>query len=369
MADINNKINIMQLISSLEVGGAEKLLIDLLKNTDPASDVNFIVVVMNDRVNEALKQELLDTNYNVYFLNRKQGHKHPGYFFELLRIIKKHKINIIHTHNYGSKSWSILCKILNPEIKLVFTVHSMNVFKNLSKLKLFLHKKFIDMNIAISKAVLKNCRDNNIDKVIQIYNGINIQNFSGKEKTSKNPEILNILNVSRINHIIKGQDILIRALEICKNKGLSFECRFVGGIYDYGMDSFEYLKTLVKELNLETEISFLGNRKDISELLSESDLFVITSRNEGLGLVILEAMAACVPVISSNIDGPAELITNEENGLLFESENHIDLAEKIIYLHQNREEMTQLAQEASEYVKIFDISVMREKYYQVYKEI
>ena len=369
-AGLNKKklnVNVLHLISSLEVGGAEKLLIDLLKNTDLTSSVNFVVVVMNDRINETLKKEILNTNYNVYFINRKQGHKNPKYIFQLLNIIKKHNINIIHSHNYGSKSWSILCKLLNPQIKLIFTVHSMGIFKKLSKLNLFLHKNFIDMNIAISKAVLENCRTYNINKVIQIYDGIKLQDFSGKEKFKKDSNVLNIINVSRINHAIKGQDVLIKALKTCKDRGLNFKCNLVGGIYDYGQDSFEYLKKLLKELNLEDEISFLGNRNDIPELLSQSDLFILTSRHEGLGLVILEAMTAGVPVIASNIDGPAELITHCKSGLLFESENHIDLADKILDLYNNKEKMNQLAQNAYEYIQEFDISVMCEKYCELYR--
>jgi len=88
-----------------------------------------------------------------------------------------------------------------------------------------------------------------------------------------------------------------------------------------------------------------------------------------LGLVVLEAMAAGVLVIASNIDGPAELINHENNGLLFESGNHLDLAEKIIELCKNREKMNQFAQNASEYVKSFDISVMCEKYCELYKSL
>ena len=367
-SDINN-INILHLISSLEVGGAENLLIDLLKNTDPTNNIDFVVVVMNDRIDETLKKELLATNYNIYFLNRKQSDKNPKYLLQLLNIIKKHRICIIHSHNPGSKIWAILCKFLKPKIKLIFTVHSMGIFKNLSKFNLFLHKKFIDENIAISKAVLKDCYDFKIKKAVQIYNGIKVRDFLDKEKTQKNTNILNILNVSRINHVIKGQDILIKALKECKDKGLKFKCSLVGGIYDYGRDSFDYLKKLLKELDLEKEILFLGNRHDIPELLSQSDLFILPSRYEGLGLVVLEAMAARIPVISSNIDGPAELINHGENGLLFESENHFDLADKILYLYNNQEEMNQLAQNGFDFVKNFDISVMCKNYCELYKNL
>jgi len=364
-----DRINILHLISSLEVGGAEKLLIDLLKNTNPTDDVYYIAVVMNDKVNESLKKELLATNCNVYFLNRKEGHKHPKYLFRLLNIIKQNNIDIIHSHNYGGKAWSMLCKWLNPKLKLVYTIHDTNILNNLSKLNLLLHKKFIDTNIAISNAILKECQEYNINETIQIYNGVNLKNFDVKEKNKKIDNYFNIINISRINHLKKGQDILINALKICKDKGLNFKCNFVGGVYDYSKDSYKYLNTLVKELNLEKEITFLGNRTDICELLSASDLFVLSSKYEGLGLVVLESMSARVPVITSNIDGPAELITHGENGLLFESENHYDLADKILYLYNNRKKMEALSQNAYEYVQRFDIFVMCEKYCDLYKKL
>ena len=89
------KINILQLISSLEVGGAEKLLIDLLYASNP-DEINFTIVVMNDKVNESLKKELLNTKCNVYFLNRPQWHKQPKYFFQLIKI----KIFVINNFFY-----------------------------------------------------------------------------------------------------------------------------------------------------------------------------------------------------------------------------------------------------------------------------
>ncbi len=363
-------INILQLISSLEVGGAEKLLVDLLKNTGVTSGLDFTVVVMNDKVSEKLKEELLEAGQNVYFLGKKQGCKNPKYLFQLLNIIKKHQINIIHSHDYGSKSWSMLCKGLNPKIKLIFTAHCMNIFKALGKFNLFLHKKFIDTNIAISKAVLNDCKAYGILKTAQIYNGISIKNFSvNPNKADKNKDVLNIINVSRIDYQIKGQDVLIKALGECKNRGLKFKCKFVGGVYDYSKDSCEYLKKLVKELDLENEITFLGNRTDVADLLSQSDLFVLPSRQEGLGLVILEAMAAKVPVIASNIDGPAELIVNGQSGLLFECESHLDLAGKILYLYDNQEKIEDLVNKAYEGVQEFDISVMCEKYCRLYNEL
>lgn len=356
--------NVLHLISSLEVGGAEKLLIDLLK---AESEFKFTVVVMNDRVDENLKKEIIDTGHKIYFLNRGQSSKNPKYLATLLNIIIKNKIDIIHSHNFGSKSWSMLCKILMPKLKLVFTVHDTNIFDNLNWWDKFFHRIFIDKNIVISKAVLKDVQNSGIKKISLIYNGIDINKFCMDNKKEEN-YLFNIVNISRVNHLKKGQDVLIKALKICKDKGLRFKCDFVGGIYDYCQESFSYLQSLVIELQLEQEINFLGARDDVPKLLAQADLFILPSRYEGLGLVVLESMASGVPVIASNIDGPAELISNGQNGLLFESENHIDLADKIMDLYNNKEKSEELVHNAGEYVQNFDISIMRKKYYELYME-
>jgi len=96
----DKKINVLQLISSLRIGGAEKLLIELLEENvlDRNSTIEFTVVIMNDEIDDGLKKKILSIGCNVYFLNRPKGYKHPKYFFELLNIVKKHRIDFIHSH-------------------------------------------------------------------------------------------------------------------------------------------------------------------------------------------------------------------------------------------------------------------------------
>jgi len=366
----NQKINVLQLLSSLQIGGLEKLLVEMMKsNKQNSKNVNFTIVIMNDEVNEMLKKELLATDYNIYFLNRKEGHKHPKYLLQLLKIIIKHKINIIHSHNYGSKMWSILCKVLTKKIKLVYTIHDSVIVEKMSKINLFIHRMFIDKSIAISEVIYQDCFKKNINKSIKIYNGVDTKKFIPNEEKSANNEVFNIINIARITHYKKGQDILIKALKECKNNGMEFSCSFVGGIYEYDIESFEYLKDLINRLELSEKISFLGNRDDIPELLLMADLFVLPSRYEGLPISLLEAMAAKTPVIASNISGSNDVIKSGENGSLFESENYIDLADKIMFLYNNREKMRELAENAYKYVQDFDISVMCEKYNKIYSEL
>lgn len=368
---MKNKINVLQLISSLEVGGLETLLISFLNESFLSiDDVNFTVVIMNDKVNEGLKKELLDIGYDVHFLNRKEGHKHPKYLCQLMDIIKQKNIPIIHSHTYGNKMWSILCKIFNPKIKTVYTIHDSMIIENLKIVDLFFHKFFIDTNIAISQGILNECKNKKVKNPILIFNGIKIKDFFPKNNFELTDDILKIINVSRINHVKKGQDILIKALKICKDKGMKFRCNLVGAIHSYtehDRATYEYLKDLIQENQLEDEITFLGTRHDIPELLNNSDLFVLPSRYEGLPVSILEAMASKLPIIASNISGSKDLITNDENGLLFESEDYEELAKKILYLYNNKEIRENLAKNTYNFVQDFDISVMAKNYYKVYK--
>lgn len=374
MTRVDNKLQVLHLLSSFPVGGIERLLIDLIreKHSNSESDIDFTVVIMNDTVNNEFKNDLLSTGCKVYFLGRKEGHKSPKYIFELMNIIRKHKIDIIHTHNNGSKYWSILCKLFNPGIKLVYTIHDSIILKEqLSAKDLLFHKKFIDMNIAISNSMFKNAFKLGLSKTTKIYNGIDFKKFKTNQKAAScnNSNILNIVNVARITYHKKGQDILVKALKLCKDKGVNFHCNIIGVTFSHDKESYDYLCNLIKESNLESEISFLLNRTDVPELLKQADLFLLPSRYEGMPIVVLEAMAAGLPVIASNIPGSNDIIVHNFNGLLFENENYKDLSEKIIYLYENRATMSLVRQNAFEHLKNFDIAIMLKNYENLYKNL
>lgn len=358
------KLNIMYLLSSFNSGGSEKMITEFFEQAKLHNDVNFILVVMNDKYDDDLKKRIENTGYKCIFLNRKEGKKDLRYLFELRKIVKENNVNIIHSHNYGSKLWSILCKMTIPNLKLFFTIHSMTTFKGQNSLKILFHNLFIDENIAISEAVKENSEKIGIKRIKRIYNGINTKRYEIQHFPNDD---FKIINVARVNHRIKGQDVLLEALYECKKRGYSFKCDFVGGIYDYGQDSYEYLKELVKKYDLKDSVKFLGNRDDVPELLAKSDIFVSASREEGFGLTIVESMSAKIPVISSNVFGPKEII-KDGTGLFFESENSKDLAEKIILLYRDKSLRENLANKAFAYAKNFDIVNMYEKYITEYKE-
>lgn len=362
---MNSRLNIMYLLSSFNSGGSERMITEFFEEAKKHNDINFILVVMNDKFDEQLKKQVENTGYKCIFLNRKESKLDIKYLFELIKIVKENNIHIIHSHNYGSKFWSILCKMLMPKLKLFFTIHSITTFRGQIFLKILLHNLFIDENIAISESVKDVSEKYGIKRIKRIYNGIGVKKYDIDNCTS---EDFKIINVARINHKIKGQDILIKAVNECKRRGYNFKCDLVGGIYDYGLQSYEYLKNLIEELGLKENVNFLGNRDDVPNLLSQSDIFVSSSREEGFGLTIIEAMSAKIPVISSDVFGPKEII-KDGTGLFFESENFTDLANKIIQLYQDKNLRENLVEKAYEYAKEFDIKNMYEKYLTEYEEI
>lgn len=364
MPELTKNTKVLHLTYDIVPSGISKFLLYQLKNCNLNDKTEYSLVVMNGIVDEQLRDELLSLNCKIHILPKNENSKRMTTLFRLLKIIKNERIDIINTHGHSTKHWAILCKLFVNTLKLVYTVHSVDDFNCLSKIKLFIHRFFIDMNVCISKIVEEVCLAHKINKISLIYNGINIQQNAPRE--FKHDNIFKIIMVARID-IDKGHDILINALKECSNRGLQFECKFVGGTYnEKERNSKAYLLNQIKELDLESKISFLGPRYDIQELLSKSDLFVLPSRKEGFGLVLLEAMAAQLPVIAGNVGGPAELITHGENGLLFDINDYLDLANQIIELYYNREKTDYLTKNACEYVKKFDVSIMKKKYSDLY---
>jgi glycosyltransferase involved in cell wall biosynthesis len=101
--------------------------------------------------------------------------------------------------------------------------------------------------------------------------------------------------------------------------------------------------------------------------MARADLFVLSSRAEGLGLVILEAMASGLPVIASDIEGPRELVQPGVNGLLFDAGKPEDLFEKIQSLYREPALAERLQETAKPWVLQFDIHEMKRQYYGLYE--
>jgi glycosyltransferase involved in cell wall biosynthesis len=134
---------------------------------------------------------------------------------------------------------------------------------------------------------------------------------------------------------MKGHATIIDALPQIQEKIPDIKCLFVGGEFVNEKWYQEELYRYVQENHLENTIIFTGFRRDIPELLSLFDVFVLPSLWEGLPSSILEAMAMKKPVIASSVGGIPEVVKHEETGVLIPPQDSKALADAIIFLLNN----------------------------------
>lgn len=289
------------------------MLVDIINEQ---SKVHYVeLCIINDTFNVDLINTI-DSKVRVYYLNRKPGSRNPISIFKFNYYILKLNPEVVHFHNQNAIN---LLKFKN-KLKTYLTVHDTNIP--------VLNFKKYDKLFAISNVVKNDilARSNTFSKVI--YNGISFKKI--KKNTSFKPfTTFKIVQISRLAHTKKGQEVLIKAIEILVNrfniKNLHID--FIGT-----GESLAFLKELVNSLGIVKHVDFIGDksRSFIYKELKNYQLLVQPSYYEGFGLTVVEAMAAKIPLLVSNIEGPMEIIDNGNYGYYFNAGNEEDCAIKII---------------------------------------
>lgn len=317
-------MKIVHVIFSLQMGGAENMLIDIINEQILHAEVSLYIV--NNEINQTLLDRI-DKTIKVKQFYRRAGSKNPRPIVLLNTTLLKDKPHIIHCHNHN------MINILLPFFykKTTLTIHDTGI-------ESFSFKKYTQC-FSISKAVQSDLynRTNIITKVIN--NGVLLKAIIPATNEVKNKTIFRILQISRLSHLKKGQHIAIKALKIVKDIGFTnIQLDFIGE-----GDSENYLKQIVNNLGIKGQINFLGikDRDYIYNNLQYYDLLVQPSFYEGFGLTIVEAMAANIPVLVSNIEGPMEIIEEGEYGYLFERGSISDLSQKIIEIMETKDNIIQ----------------------------
>lgn len=352
-------MKIAHLIFALPNAGLENMLVDIANRQSTDNDVTIIIL------NNLIDLDLLSKFSERILIKRFERRPGTKSFIPVLKFISfvlRNKFDILHFHD---SNLSRLLPFSQIKKRSVVTVHNTGLYnKNLN---------YFSAIYAISNSVLNDIiRDGKgelHDKVKLVYNGINFSGIIKKEEFIINKSI-KILQVSRLDIKQKGQDILLKALRILKIKyNYSFSCDFIG----VGND-LEFLSKKSAEYNIENEVSFLGNRDRswIYDNLCNYDLIIQPSLFEGFGLVVVEGLAANIPVIVSNIEGPAEILNYGEFGFMFELGKEEQLVQKIIMVSDlyEQKEIEDFVAKAYKYaVNRFSIENTVEAYIQNYNLI
>ena len=351
----DRRLRIVHLIWGLGVGGAETMLVDIANEQAAAHET--WVIIANRHVDASIASGF-DSAVRVVTLGRPRGSRNPWYLLKILIALRRIRPDVIHAHE---DSFARLRKMIS--VPMVLTVHN-------TRLPLKGGLSTFDSVCCISEAVRRDvearfprCRPR------VIGNGIRYDAVSQKESYGRRP--FRIVQIGRLTHEQKGQDLLIRALSAALERmGMSSMCvDFIGC-----GDSLEYLKHLSVECRVEGQCRFLGSatRRTIYETLCDYDLLVQPSRYEGFGLTILEGMAAGLPVLVSNIEGPKEIIAEGKFGWSFRSEDIRDLTENLIdlcVLSQTSEFPERMRDRVAQTRRLFDVSSTARKYLDEYARL
>lgn len=306
---------ISHLIFSLNTGGTENMLIDIIN--EQSKRVKVLLIIINKDY-DYLLLAAISKRVKVVLINRKPASKSVVDFLRVNALFFYYNPVVIHCHNQKL----IAFLLSNFKKKAVFTAHTTGLDQSL----LCKYKKCY----AISKGVMFDILNKGDVKVKVIYNGVNAELVIPKPHymADKKTGIFKIVQIGRLNHIQKGQDILLHALKELIELGVNtIQVVFVGD-----GSSRLYLETMVEDLNLTKYVQFLGalDRNEIYTKLCGYDLLVQPSRQEGFGLSIVEGMLARLPVLIADLAGPFEVIDQGRYGFYFKSGDVADLRLKIM---------------------------------------
>lgn len=212
------------------------------------------------------------------------------------------------------------------------------------------------------------------EKMVRIYYGLDESAFqAGKGDQERVRQELGAPSGTAVLIMVarfapqKDHACLLRAARLLKDEGYDFRLLLVGGD-PFGAHEQE-MKTLSGSLGLQDCVTFLGIRRDVPALLSVSDIFVMPSLWEGLGLVFLEAMAFALPVVANRVSAIPEIVRHEETGFLVRPGQPEALKEALARLLNDPEEAKAFGNAGRERLKTtFSLEKMVEKTVQVYTE-
>lgn len=321
-------MNILYVITGLGIGGAEVITLNLAQKMQ---QIGHKVVVMY------LTGKNMISNTDVLEIIGLDMKKNPlGILKALLKarkICKNFSPTVIHANMFHAIIFSRFLRIIYPVKKLVDTVHTINVQGRLRMFILKITDFLSDVTTNVSEETVDYFVKKNIfkrKKSIAVHNGIDLSKFnkdftqSLRIKYDISPNTFVFLNISRLMPA-KDHKTLLDAFKIVHeiNSDTKLICVGDGELFN---DTVDYSRTL----KIDDSIIFTGAKQEVVSYYNTADCFVLSSAWEGFGIVLAEAMACELPVISTDCGGTKEVVQN--NCYLVPIKSPEKLAEKMLEL-------------------------------------
>jgi len=367
------KIKLLIIIESLAVGGAEGQVYELVKGLDKNQYEPVVCSLTKGGIYvEKIRNEGVKV---ITIANRLRGV--PWKLPKIIKVLRKERFDIVHNQMFVAGLFGTLIGkllsvpvVINSVLSLGFTV---NWYRRPIKCLLYKISDCVIVNSEKIKSLLIHYRIVKKDKIWRIYNGVDIETFHPKSNGSSVSKLRNELGIASGDYHVIG--ILARLTPVKNHRCL---LRAIPDIQEefpktvflvIGNGPLEkMLKQFAKDLHIIEHIRFLGERKDTHELLRLMDLSVLCSLREGFSNSILEAMAAGIPVVASNMGGNSEAIVDGVTGFLFNPTDPAALAERVKEILKNKRRMRQMGLAGRKRAEsLFSISRMVREYEGIYQ--
>ncbi|UFH35695.1 glycosyltransferase [Flavobacterium acetivorans] len=303
-------MRIVQIIDSLEAGGAERMAVNYANAL--VGEIDFSGLVATRK--EGLLRNQVQEGVSYLFLNKKNSLDLAA-LFRLRAYVKKNKIRIVHAHS-SSFFIAALLKLVCPSVQLIWHDHYGNNEFLLERTSFVLKRTlpFFDGIIAVNQKLRSWS-----EEYLNFKNAICLDNFPSdwnavSERTSlKGIEGKRIVCLANLR-MQKDHFLLLRVAKRMKESHPDWSFHLIGK--DFGDAYSEEIKRLLVEYDLEDSVFLYGSREDVSPILRQSTIGVLTSKSEGFPLALLEYGRCKIPVVVTQVGEIPSLVQNNKNGFI-----------------------------------------------------
>jgi glycosyltransferase involved in cell wall biosynthesis len=330
---MTRKIRVAQIITGLVFGGGGQVMWTIARKIDRTRfDMDIYCVIGGGD----LAADIERMGFKIKILEGAYDHRRLVPYsmsktLELVGDLRRGRYDIVHTHLYQADVIGRVAAAMAGVPTVVKSLHNMGTWKTS-------RHRMVDRLLSGRTAKVICCsayqreaaiRQENLseDDVVTIYHGVDLERFNPlKDRTAVakmvglDPALRTVGTVGRMIDV-KGQIHFLEAIPsvLAQHPNTQFVIVGDGPLRERLFDA-------VKDKPYRDRVSFLGLRGDIPELLGLMDVFVFPSLSEGLGIAVLEAMAARLPVVASEIRPLSELIIPGQSGFLVKPRDHVELA-------------------------------------------
>jgi glycosyltransferase involved in cell wall biosynthesis len=354
-------MKVLQVINNIDIGGAETLLKNYVLNNEDSEIENDICLLLDSST--FILDQLVRKNIKVFQLKLKKYSMFKA-VRELRKIIAQGGYDCVHVHLFPGQYYCAKLAGEFKNVRFIFTEHSTfnkrREIRALYGIEKWSYSKY-DRIICVSEMTRKSLESwmpALKPKLTVIHGGIVVKAAARQEEP-----YYDAILVGSLRGREKGVDLFIKALKKIESS-ISRAVILGDGVLK---DEFVALRD---SLDLTDKIEFAGNVENVNEYLAKSRLFVLPSRWEGFGLAIIEAMAARLPVVASNIGGIPEIITDGKDGILVPVEDVDALSRSMLGILEDKEKAAALGENAyNTVVERFSMQVFSKKMNTLYREV